>query len=125
MIKLINMVFKLKGDFSTLEKVPKKCPNCQFNKLYLQSDFNKNLGLTIIVVLSIITFILNFSGFNWFITWSPMIIGLVIDRAFNHKSPLVLVCYKCNHILRNLPKNEIIKYDEFDLEISDRIHYPQ
>lgn len=115
----------LSGDSVEAKEIPESCPRCGDTHFYMQHDFKRSLGVGIVATASLISFVLMGMGFDWLIFMSPMLAALVIDRAFSAQRPFAAICYKCGLIFRKLPKEEIEKLEEFDLELFDRIHYAE
>jgi hypothetical protein len=115
----------LSGKFSVVEKTPSACVECSFTQLYKQPDFKRSLGVTFVTIASLISFILMGLGYNWFVFMSPMLLVLIIDRAFAYTRPLAMICYKCGHIHRGLSEKDLEEVEAFDLEHYDRVHYTE
>lgn len=115
----------LSGDSINADKKPETCPRCGETHFYMQHDFKRSLGVGIVTVASVISFALMGMGFDWLIFMSPMIVALVVDRAFSASRPFAAICYKCGLIFRQIPKDEVLQLEEFDLELYDRIHYAE
>ena len=93
--------------------------------MYVQSDFTRNIGLWLVGIASALTVYFAVEGYNWYLTWSPMLAFLVLDRVFAWTSPIVVICYKCEHLHRGLPRDVAEKFPGFDLDEHDRIHYAE
>ena len=52
-----------------------------------------------------------------------MLVVLIFDRIMSHLRPHVLMCQKCQLIFRGIPQEQVMKFDDFDLEVYDRLHY--
>lgn len=115
----------LSGQYSNVQKIPTVCVQCATKKFYKQPDFKRSIGVAVVSLASLISFILMGMGFDWWLFMSPMIIALIVDRLFAHTRPLALVCYQCGHIYRKLAFQEFEKVEVFDLETYDRIHYSE
>ncbi len=127
---------RLPGPSTHLSKTPSICPHCQGKEFFRQPDFKRSLGLSIVITASILTLFLemisratfpDWSPFaKWSLVWSPMLIALVVDRVFiNRWADVVLICYKCEHIFRGLPLEQLEAFYPFDLEIHDRYRYAE
>lgn len=116
---------RLPGPATQVTSSPSACVACGDKHLYKQNDFNRGLGLALIVVASLATIFLEYLDLdNWWLVWTPMFVILVVDRSFAYLSPLVVICYKCGHLHRGLDKAVIEKdFAAFDLDLNDRIHY--
>lgn len=124
-MKKWDQLLGLKGNSSYHSSSISNCQECSSKNLYMQVDFQRSLGLFFIGACSLLTILLNFAGYNWFVTWSPMLAGLLIDRSFSFVRPLAVICYECEHIHRGIPHDECLKYDDFDLEKHDRLQYAE
>jgi len=113
----------LSGSASHVTAVPTSCGSCDSHAFYKQPDFRRSIGVGIVTVASVISFILMGMGFNWFVFMSPMLAALVIDRYFAHTRNLAMICYKCSYIYRGLSEAQLEETEAFDLEHYDRIHY--
>ena len=127
---------RLPGPSSHISEPLRICPHCQGKEFYRQPDFKRSLGLSIVVVASVLTLFLemisratfpDWSPFaKWSLVWSPMLIALLVDRVFiNRWADTVLICYKCEHIFRGVPSNKLEGIYPFDLEIHDRYRYAE
>lgn len=117
-------VLGLRGDFVHQEKAPEIC-RCGCKRFYKQTDFNRNLGLGVVSIAAVATFILAFRGYSWLITWSPMPAALVLDFSLSKSRPNAVLCYKCGLIYRGVDNAQLAKVDDFNLEIYDLIKYPE
>jgi hypothetical protein len=115
----------LAGHTTVFEQLPAACPECQCKEFYKQSDFKRSIGLVLVSIASLSTFVLMYMGFNWFVIWSPMLVVLIFDRVMLGLRPVVAVCYNCKHVIRGLPKSAMEDLDGFELEIYDRYKYKE
>jgi len=118
-------ILGLSGPSTQVNSVPSSCEVCHGKKLYKQPDFKRSIGVTVVTVASLISFVMMGMGFDWFLFMSPMVIALIVDRYFAHTRPLALICYKCAHIYRGLSEEQLKASEVFDLETYDRIHYSE
>lgn len=114
----------LLGESISQNHMPSVC-RCGCKRFYKQTDFNRNLGLVVVGIAALATFILAFQGYSWLITWSPMPIALIFDFSLSKSRPLAVICYKCGLIYRDLAKEEINQVEDFNLEVFDLIKYPE
>jgi glutaredoxin len=121
----LSQVIGLPGPSSFLEKLPKNCPLCDCKDFYKQSDFRRSIGLTLVAIASVATFVLMYMGYNWFVVWSPMPLFLVFDRALYYLRPPILICYKCKHNFRGLTEKDLESIEAFDLETHDRYEFQE
>jgi hypothetical protein len=113
----------LSGSASQVSAVPAKCEGCASSAFYKQPDFRRSIGVGVVTVASLVSFILMGMGYGWFTFMSPMLAALVVDRYFAHTRKLALICYNCSHIYRGLSEAQLENIEAFDLEHYDRIHY--
>jgi len=116
---------QIRGDASSHVAKPQACAACGCNKLYVQSDFNRNIGLWMVGIASVLTVYFAYEGYNWWTTWSPMLAFLIVDRVLALVSPLVVICYQCEHLHRGLGKSIAQEFPGFDLDEHDRILYSE
>ena len=127
---------RLSGPFSSAPHLPQNCSHCGCKEFYKQPDFKRSLGLGIVSAASILTLVLEGTGrymwtdwnpyARWSLVWAPMFAALILDRIFiNRWADTVLVCYRCEHLVRGIPKEELSGVDAFDLEIHDRYRYAE
>ncbi len=117
--------FRLGGSSYFVQESPQVCKACGDRHLYKQNDFNRSLGLGLIVVASLATIVLQYFSLNWWAVWSPMFLILIIDRLFSYLSPLVVICYRCGALHRGLAREKVELYDAFDLDLNDRLIYSE
>ncbi len=120
-----SLFYKLPGPATFVETRPLQCTTCGDKRFYQQPDFKRSLGLSLIVIASLSTFVLLYYNASWLVTWSPMFIVLIIDRTLNALMPSALICYQCSHIYRGLSKDQIKDVEAFDLEVHDRYQYSE
>jgi hypothetical protein len=116
---------KLPGNSVKIQIKPQVCSTCGSKHFYKQNDFRRSIGLTLVTIASILTFILNYFDVGWFWTWSPMLFFLFFDRILFYTSPVAVICYDCETIFRGLNKQDALTFDDFDLEMHDRIKYKE
>ncbi|OUR93663.1 hypothetical protein A9Q84_19550 [Halobacteriovorax marinus] len=95
-----------------VEGVLKDCPCCERKDFYSQKDFNRKIGVTLFVIAAILSI--------W--TYGVSFIVLyALDLFLFRKLSLVVVCYKCTTIFRNVANiKDIYGYNH---EMNDRIVY--
>lgn len=104
------------------ENVVDQCAICELDKLYVQKDFNRTLGVTIFTVAAIASFVL------WVKDWvysAFIVLGLATaaDFILYRIWPEVTICYRCHAQYRAVntnPENKecdlglVEKYDPLD-----------
>lgn len=113
---------RLPGPSSLVTRAPQVCA-CGGKEFFRQPDFRRSLGLWVVSLATLATFVLLYFHADWITTWSPMFAVVVIDRLLAWTSPTVLICYDCEHLYRGLPKSELAQAEAFDLEVFDRHQY--
>lgn len=115
----------LSGKSSQVQALPQVCESCATKKFYKQPDFKRSIGVTVVTIASLVSFVMMAMGFDWFLFMSPMVVALIVDRFFAHTRPLAMICYQCAHIYRGLSEEQLKDVEAFDLETYDRIHYSE
>lgn len=88
------------------------CAACGHEELYIQKDFNRATGITIVVIGAI------FAPFTRYIS---LVVVTLIDVALYYMTRDVTVCYACRAVHRGYPPNPAQK--AFDLVVHDRHVY--
>ncbi|MBS10379.1 MAG: hypothetical protein CME19_02095 [Gemmatimonadetes bacterium] len=98
------------------ENMVDACPSCGKRAFYVQKDFNRNLGLGIVVICAIIGLY-----FVWvdrpFLFYAALGFAVVIDTLLYLLLPEVTVCYPCKAVFRGAKRNP--EHKGFDLHILD------
>ena len=116
---------RLAGQSTFTSKLPERCPECESKDFYKQSDFKRSIGVSLVGIASLATFVLMYMGYNWFLTWSPMLVVLFFDRILLQMRPVVAICYGCKHVFRGVSSEELEELDSFNLELYDRYKYKE
>lgn len=88
------------------------CAACGSSDLYIQKDFNRATGLTLVVIGAIFV--------PW--TWGLSLLAVtLLDVALYYILGDVTVCYACRAVHRGYPKNPV--HGPFDLAVHDRHVY--
>ena len=76
-----------------------QCLVCGSEALYLQRDFNRRVGLAIVLLGSLVIF--------WNFLWGIAILFLMalLDLVLYRVLPEVTVCYSCKSVYRGGPRN--------------------
>jgi hypothetical protein len=122
---LLRRFIQLSGNSVTTTELPQKCVHCECKDFFQQPDFKRSLGLWVVTLASISTFVLLYFRAGWWVTWSPMFFVLVVDRSFAFFSPKVLICYKCETVYRGISSKLLNQFAAFDLEKHDRYQYAE
>ncbi len=89
-----------------------RCAACGHDQLYFQKDFNRAMGIAIIVVGAI------------FVPWTyylSLLAVTILDYIVWRLVKDVIVCYRCQAVHRAYPPNPALK--PFDLVVHDRHVY--
>lgn len=121
----MNKLLGLSGDYVEAAELPAACPRCSCKEFYKQKDFKRSIGLSVVFSASAVTCLLFFQRREWLVVWSPMLVALLIDRFFAHRSSDAVLCYDCGLIFRGLKQSQIDPLPPFDLETFDRYQYPK
>ena len=92
------------------------CPSCGKRAFYIQKDFNRNLGLGVVIICALAGLY-----FVWvdkpFLFYVALGVAVVFDALLYLLLPEVTVCYACKTIFRGARKNH--EHKGFDLHIAD------
>lgn len=84
------------------------CAICGCRDLYIQKDFNRKLGVSIVVIGAIL------APFTKLIS---LFVCALIDLILYRVLPMITVCYRCKAIYRGFPNSA---HEGFNLGINDR-----
>jgi len=109
-------VVPLRGDAIEGGKLM-RCPICATADLYVQKDFPHRLGLTIVVIGSLV------SSVAWYHYQYPLAIGILLVTAFldlclYYAIGDVVVCYRCLAQFRGVERSA--NQQPFDLGVGER-----
>ncbi len=94
---------------SFVESAPlRPCPVCGGDDFYVQRDFNRKLGLSIVAVGCVL---------GPFTSWISVVVAVVVDAVLYLVVPSVAVCYACNAQYRGFLKEQ--KPEAFEIAIHD------
>ena len=96
----------------------KNCVACGHDTLYIQKDFNRNLGVAI-VVLGSLAALFFFSRSQPFLALLALVASAGVDFIIYSLVGEVTVCYSCHTIYRGFPKNP----DHGSFELKDLEKY--
>jgi hypothetical protein len=93
------------------------CAVCGHPDFYIQKDFNRALGLTVVIFGSLVSVIF-FAMREPFLALGALVAMALIDGAIWLWVPDVTVCYACHAIYRGFGKNP--EHGPFNLELLER-----
>ena len=88
------------------------CLACGHPELYTQRDFPRPVGITIVVLAAVLA---------PFTSYVSLFVAALLDAAFYHLAPAVVVCYACHARHRGLQPSP--RHPAFDREIEERLLY--
>ncbi|MBI4553359.1 MAG: hypothetical protein HY710_13935 [Candidatus Latescibacteria bacterium] len=97
--------------------VVERCALCREDKLYVQRDFNRNLGLAIVAVAGIVSFWLY--GRDQ-VVWSFGVLfgAVVVDFLLYWTLPSMTICYVCQAEYRKTAKNPA--HEAYELALAEK-----
>jgi hypothetical protein len=99
------------------DNIVDRCIVCDCNKVYVQKDFNRTIGVSIFVGGAIISLILY--GFNLIWPAFLVLLGCAVADAILYKLlPEVTICYKCHTQYRKFSANP--DNQEFELGLAEK-----
>lgn len=93
------------------------CPVCGCPDLYRQRDFNRRLGVAIMILAAVGAFTLG-AFFGMGLTYALLVAFALLDLVIYRALSDIAVCYHCRAIARRYPG--IDQVPPFDLNISDK-----
>jgi Zn ribbon nucleic-acid-binding protein len=104
----------LRVDRSLIEKhMVQTCVTCGHDSLYIQKDFNRSLGVAIVVV-GVLTSVLFLSRSEPLYAMLSLGVTAAVDYVLYRMVGDVTVCYACHTIYRGFSKNP--SHSTFDLK---------
>ncbi|MBI1853743.1 MAG: hypothetical protein HYR85_25690 [Planctomycetes bacterium] len=90
-----------------------RCAVCGVDVFYLQKDFNRFLGISIVVVGILLYLLLR-------VPWGLVGLGgtWLVDLGLYFVVPWLTVCYKCRSLYRGFPRNPT--HETFDLNVAEQ-----
>ena len=92
------------------------CPSCGKRAFYIQKDFNRNLGLGIVILCALVGLY-----YVWhdqpYMFYAALGFAVLIDAVLYLFLPEVTVCYACKAVFRGVTRNP--EHLGFDLHIAD------
>ena len=89
------------------------CACCGHDTLYIQKDFNRNLGVVIVAAGSLVALFL-FTQSEPLYAMATLAVTAAIDLAIYYTVGEVTVCYSCHAIYRGFLRNP--EHETFDLK---------
>jgi hypothetical protein len=93
------------------------CASCGHDNLYIQKDFSRVLGITIVVI-GVATSVVFFALDQSLLAMAALIAMAMLDALIYMLVGRVTVCYACHTIYRGFPPNPA--HQGFDLELLER-----
>ena len=93
------------------------CAGCGHDDLYVQKDFNRTLGLGIVVV-GVVASVVFFALDRPLAAMGALVGMAAVDALIYASVGRVTVCYACHAIYRGFPANP--RHHGFDLELLER-----
>ena len=101
----------------TTARMVDRCALCGHDNLYIQKDFNRALGISIVVIGVMLSLVL-FAQSNAFYAMLALIGTAVVDAVIYFIVGEVTVCYACHTIYRGFDPNP--DHAPFNLELLER-----
>lgn len=92
------------------------CCLCGNDQFYVQKDFNRTLGLAIVLLSVLLSYVI--FGFNLLALILGLTVCAVIDFVLYKILPEVTICYACHSVYREYSKNP--NHKPFDLNIAEQ-----
>ncbi len=86
-----------------------RCPVCDGREFYAQRDFNRRLGLGLVVVGAILA---------WPTRGVSLLAVVLLDLALYFLLPRIVICYRCEAVFRGLPREGA--HPAFDLATEEK-----
>jgi hypothetical protein len=108
------MLVPVRFERSLLEEgLVHNCIGCGHDTLYVQKDFNRALGLTIVVI-GCLASVFFFSRGQALAAMLALVVMAAVDLVIYSLVGEVTVCYACHTIYRGFPRNPA--HEPFDLK---------
>ena len=95
------------------ENIVRKCVACGHDTLYIQKDFNRNLGIAIVVLGSLVSLFF-FQRSQPLLGMLALFVSAGVDFLIYSLVGEVTVCYSCHAVYRGLDRNP--DHGPFDLK---------
>lgn len=100
-----------------------RCPLCDGNEFYAQKDFNRRIGMTLIVLGASAMFIMIAMDYPSYWAYLPLGLAALVDRILYYFLPNVQVCYACDTVFKNFGETPTPEEQEFNLATHDAYKY--
>lgn len=94
------------------------CPACGCRDLFIQKDFPKRLGLSVVTIAAIAFLVLASSRQHFYLGVIVLIVAALIDAVLYLVVPKITVCYRCRAEFRNVPLNP--DHEGFELAVGEK-----
>ena len=94
------------------------CLACGHPELYTKKDFNRAIGIAIVVIAAILV---PFTPVDWRPYYPSLVAAALLDFLLFRFAPDVVVCYVCNSEHRDFPPTP--RHPAFDRTIEERLLY--
>ncbi len=91
------------------ERILRRCPVCGGGEFYRQRDFNRRLGVALVVLGVLLA---------WPTRGVSLAVVVVLDLALYRFLPEITICYRCDAIFRGLARNPA--HGGFELATHDK-----
>jgi DNA-directed RNA polymerase subunit RPC12/RpoP len=101
------------------------CPVCQGQDFYVHKDLNRNLGLTAVVIVALVSVV--FLYYDWVkLAYGVLFVFALVDLVIYQLLTFVTVCYRCQTELRGsyrrtAPFFDLHTAEKLELEYSRRL----
>jgi hypothetical protein len=100
-----NKTAPVRNDAFLIENsIVRNCVCCGHDTLYIQKDFNRNLGLTIVLI-GVLASVIAFSREEPFYAMLSLVVTAVVDLIIYSAVRDVTVCYSCHAVYRGFSRN--------------------
>jgi hypothetical protein len=89
-----------------------RCPICQGYEFYRQRDFNRRLGVALVILGVILA---------WPTRGLSLLVVALVDLGLYALLPRITICYRCDAIFRGLPADA--PGGDFDLATADKYRH--
>ena len=101
------------------------CPVCEGGDFFIHKDLNRNAGLTVVIIVVLISFTLLYLELDW-LAYAILFAFAFLDLIIYQMLTFVTVCYRCKTELRGAYQRTAPVFDlhiaeELELEYSRRL----